>query len=110
MSLTITLITNHCDRSDEVYSVNIPHNLDKMAKAASIYKHLWEPETIGVTYAHQLIDPLIEAIKVMAYLPDLFRKFDSSNGWGSYDHFLRWLLRLLEACVENREATIRINR
>jgi hypothetical protein len=43
---------------DEVYTANITHNLNRMAKEAGIYKHLWRPDEIGITLAGELIEPL----------------------------------------------------
>src|SRR6266496_3980933 len=42
----------------ELYWRNITHNLNTMADAAGIYKHLWRPEELGITKAGELIAPL----------------------------------------------------
>ena len=41
--------------------------------------------------------------------PDVFKKFDSSNGWGVYDYFLPWLKELLNACKEYPLADIQVS-
>lgn len=107
MSLDVYLIETV---ETDVFSANITHNLRVMADEAGIYKHLWRPEEIGIVEAHQLIKPLKEGIEKMEADPDRFRKFDSPNGWGTYDAFLPWLEDYLEACIENPSAYIRVSR
>lgn len=103
MSLDVTLV-------GEVFSSNITHNLGRMAEEAGIYKHVWHPEDLLIKYASQMIVPLQTAIALMNKDPDRFKKFDSPNGWGMYEHFLPWLERYLWACEENPSAEIRVSR
>ena len=56
-------------RTTEVYWANITHNLNSMADEAGIYKHLWRPEEIEITKAHELIEPLRTAIDAMKAEP-----------------------------------------
>ena len=106
MSLDIHLeVVQPCD----VFSANITHNLRQMAIEAGIYGRLWHPEDYGVTQAEQLVDPLAAAIAEMRLHPSRFKQHDAINGWGTYDHFLPWLVRLLEACREHPDATIRVS-
>lgn len=81
-----------------------------MAEAAGVYHHLWRPEEIGVKYAVQLIDPLTNAVLDMKARPDHYEKFNASNGWGKYEHFVPWLDEYLQACIENPEAEIYVSR
>ena len=94
----------------EVYSSNITHNLNDMAEEAGIYKHLWRPEEIGITTAYQLIEPLRNGIALMKSDPERFKKHNSSNGWGMYEHFLPFVEEYLSACEENQDATIHVSR
>lgn len=55
-----------------VYSANITHNLNTMAKEAGIYKHLWRPEEIGITKASQLIEPLVAGLNALIADPEKF--------------------------------------
>ena len=106
MGLDISLeVVQPCD----VFSANITHNLGKMAGVLGIYEALWHPVDSGITHAKQLIKPLDDAITEMRLHPARFKRLDSSNGWGTYDHFLPWLVRLLEACREHPDATIRVS-
>lgn len=92
----------------EVFSANITHNLNKMAEAAGIYKHLWWPEELGITKAGELIAPLKLGYTAMKLNPDFYRKYEPENKWGTYDNFIPWLEKYIEACEQNPEATVRI--
>ena len=107
MSLDVHLRkTMPCD----VYSANVTHNLAPMAKEAGIYYHLWRPDEIGVTKASELIEPLREGLERLRSDPDKYRSMNPENGWGSYDNFLPWIERYIEACVENPEAEVEVCR
>ena len=107
MSLDVTLTkTMPC----AVYDANITHNLGKMAEAAGIYNHLWHPETVGVKTAGDLIEPLQAGLKIMLDDPEKFKQFDSPNGWGTYDHFVPWILKYLNACIEHPDAEVSVSR
>lgn len=104
MSLDISLIEK---RPTEVFEANITHNLNRMAEAAGIYRYLWRFEETGLTQAWQLIGVLDQAIQDMKARPEHYRQFDAANGWGKFDDFVPWLERLLTACREHPEASIR---
>lgn len=97
-------------QSVDVYSANITHNLNSMAKEAGIYEHLWHPEEIGITKASQLIDPLRLGLMLMKSDPERFKAFNAKNGWGLYENFVPWIERYLAACEENPEAEVRASR
>jgi hypothetical protein len=107
MSLDVTLTKV---MPTEVYWANITHNLNTMAEAAGIYKHLWRPEEVGITKAQQLIEPLREAIAKMKADPEKFKQYDADNGWGTYKDFLPWLEKYLGACQEHPEADVSVSR
>lgn len=93
-----------------VYDANITHNLNKMAGAAGIYKHLWRPDEIGITKARELIEPLTAGLAKLNADPGYFEQFDSPNGWGMYKHFVPFVEKYLAACVENPDADVRVSR
>ena len=95
---------------NEVYWANITHNLNKMADAAGIYKHLWRPDEIGITKAKQLIGPLREGLQMMVWEPAKYKEFDASNGWGKYQDFLPWIADYLQACIDNPDADVHVSR
>jgi hypothetical protein len=107
MSLDVYL-TN--EAGEEVYSANITHNLNKMADAAGIYKHLWRPEEIGVTKAGDLVVPLTDGLTDMLRRPNYYSQFNPENGWGSYEGFIPWLCDYIKACAKNPDATIEASR
>ena len=113
MSLDVYLTTPkcpHCGHSRETHWQNITHNLGRMAGEAGIYAHLWRPEEIGITKAAQLIEPLLAGIAMMKADPGRFKKHDTPNGWGTYDQFIPWLERYLEACKENPDSDVSVSR
>lgn len=108
MSLDIFLRSPAEDKV--LFSANITHNLGTMAKEADLYKYLWRPEENGVEYARQLLSPLAMAIFSMEDDPQRFKDFNAKNGWGTYDDFLPWLRKLLDACLEYPTALIWVSR
>ena len=93
-----------------VFEANVTHNLGALAEAAGIYKHLWMPEELGITKAGDLIQPLHEAIIKMRADPEKFIALNPSNGWGTYEGFLPWCVRYLEACQAFPDAEVRVSR
>jgi hypothetical protein len=95
---------------ETLYDSIITHNLNKMAGEAGIYEACWRPEEIGATKARDIIGKLALAVDLMKKEPERFKKFDSPNGWGKYEHFLPWVESYLKACEENPDATIEVSR
>lgn len=93
-----------------VFDANITHNLNVMAEAAGIYKHLWRPEEIGAIKASHIADAVALGAKDMAVRPTYYKQFDSPNGWGLYENFLPWVGRYAEALAEYPDATIEVSR
>jgi hypothetical protein len=98
------------DESHTVFWNNMTHNLGRMANAAGIYKYLWRPDEIGVTHAHQLIEPLQHGLKRLTSAPDMFRAFNPSNGWGTYDGLIVFVSEYLDACEAYPEASVHVSR
>lgn len=116
MSLDVCLSVV-CDTSGpepkvfNVYEANYTHNCNVMAAEAGIYGYVWRPEECkDVKTAGDLIEPLRAAIKEMEDDPDRFIALNPKNGWGSYETFLPWLRRYLEACIENPSAKVSADR
>lgn len=93
-----------------VFDVNITHNLGTMAQEAGIYYALWQPEEIGVSHAKEIVTLLEAGLRDLLARPDHFRKFDSPNGWGIYDHFLPFVEEVLEGCRKYPNAKISVSR
>jgi hypothetical protein len=116
-------------KEEEIYSSNITHNLGEMADKAGIYEALWRPyrlkpdykefENYDDEYAYeqaQIIycDDIIPIIEIgLAKLkanPKYYKKFDSDNGWGIYDHFVPFVEKYLEALKANPNLIVKTDR
>lgn len=106
MSLDVYLIVD----DDPVFDQNITHNLNKMADAAGIYRHLWRPDEIGITKAAELIEPLSNGLKALTDSPSSFDEYQPSNGWGSYAGLVEFVARYIEACRKYPGADISVSR
>jgi hypothetical protein len=89
-----------------VFTWNITHNLNKMAKEAGLYLKLWRPEEIGITKAHQLIDPLERGLALLQARPDFFKQFNPANGWGRYENLVQFVTKYLDACKRYPDADV----
>ncbi len=93
-----------------VYSDNITHNLNAMAKEAGIYKHLWRPDEINVTKAAELIEPLHNGLTLLLSAPERFKQFNPENGWGTYEGLVAFVCDYLKACEEYPSADVFVSR
>ena len=91
----------------KVYSRNITHNLNVMAEAAGIYGVLWRPEENGIETAIQAVPHLEKGLELLKSDPERFQQYNSPNGWGTYPHFVKFVEDVLQACIENPDATVR---
>ncbi|MEN6532194.1 MAG: hypothetical protein ABFD89_00930 [Bryobacteraceae bacterium] len=105
MSLDIKLECKYCGTA--FFEANVTHNLNSMAELAGLYGPIWQPDENGIETAADLIGPLEGGIAEMKANPERFRELNPENGWGSYDDFVPWLERLLEACREHFGAKVR---
>lgn len=103
-------LKSHKLEHEEVYWANITHNLSGMAKNAGIYQALWRPEEIGAEKAGDIIEILEKGLNDLVSKPEHFKQFNSPNGWGTYDNFVRFVENYLNACKENKNAMIFISR
>jgi hypothetical protein len=94
----------------EAYSANITHNLGNMATEAGIYQHLWRPEELGITQAHELVAPLAQGLMLLKLDPERFEAFNAPNGWGLYEHFVPFVEQYLAACIAYPRATVEVSR
>ena len=94
----------------EVYSDNITHNLTKMASEVGIYKYLWRPEELDITTALQLVIPLSAGLGLLEGNPEKWKKFNPSNGWGTYKGLVRFVRDYWQACKRYPDAVIHVYR
>ena len=111
MSLHINLVDPTATYSGEpLYSCNITHNLSTMANKAGIFEALWKPEEIDAIYAKDIIDIVIKGLKDLKERPEYFSKFNASNGWGIYKHFVPFVEMYLDALKLYPESKLIIDR
>jgi len=110
MSLDFYL-TYNCDGNRiTVFDSNITHNLGKMADKAGIYYALWRPEEKGYKKAKDIVVILEKGLEKLKAKPKYFNKFNASNGWGTYEHFVPFVEAVLEACKQYPKAKIVVSR
>jgi len=98
------------DRNNELFSANITHNLNQMAEESGIYSAVWRPEEIGIVKASELIPLLRDGIAKMKADPAKYEKLSAKNGWGTYEQFIPWLERYLEACETYPDGYVNVGR
>jgi hypothetical protein len=91
-----------------VYHDDITHNLNDMAKAAGIYKHLWRPDEVGVKLAADLIEPLRIGLEKLKADPEKYKQYNPDNGWGDYEDLVEFVENYLEACERYPQAAVRV--
>lgn len=108
MSLDITLECPSC--GSNLFTVNITHNLNKMAREATLYLPMWRPDDIGIDTAEQLIEPLRTGLEVLEDDPEHFELFDADNGWGEYHDLQMAATDLLTEAIEHPDARVVVSR
>ena len=96
------------------WSANITHNMTVMARhvpvsveyrnkvyEGTLYDYVWHPEKQGSVSTILMSKILIQGIIYMVANRKSLLPFNPTNGWGSYDSFLRWLTKYKEACEDN---------
>ena len=109
MSLDVYL-TKKILQEVNFFEYNITHNLGPMAKEAGLYKHLWRPEELNITKAHQLIEPLKQGLSKLIRDPEKYKLLNPENGWGNYDNLVSFVDQYLKACVQNPDGDVRVSR
>ncbi len=102
------VVAERNEDDDIVYTANITHNLTRMAREANLYKCLWRPDEINITHAEQLIKPLSKGLNYLQSMPDHFKRFNPSNGWGSYEALVEFVRDYSDACIKHPEATVSV--
>lgn len=108
MGIWIGLIEPHTD--EVVFSDNTTHNLAKMAKACELYKSLWRPEELGIKYARDLIPYISTGLSELASKPEEYSKYNSPNGWGTYQGLVRFTTSIYIACLDYPDMLVQVDR
>lgn len=118
------------EREEDLYSANITHNLGEMAGKAGIYEALWRPHRLKEGYdipegdrdaeyrfeeanlvkAYEIIPIIEKGLEDMKARPKYYKTFNSSNGWGMYEHFVPFIEEYLEALKEYPESFVYCDR
>jgi hypothetical protein len=96
--------------TEEVYWSNITHNLSRMADAAGIGDCLWSPDVLGFEKASQLIEPLKSGLEKLKTSPEIYEKYNASNGWGLYVHFVPFVQQYLDACIAYPDSIVSVSK
>jgi hypothetical protein len=68
---------------------------------------MWHPEDIGVTIASAAIPYLKLGLNTLIDHPEIFHKFNPSNGWGSYGNLVDVAGKYLDACEKYPNSMIK---
>ena len=103
---------NEITYKDNIYfHLNITHNLTEMAdkccvpldnnNSVSLYQLMWHPEdTLGIiTPTMDYVTELMSCYKMLAENPDLFKRYNPDNGWGTYEQLLHKVKKYIEALI-----------
>jgi hypothetical protein len=95
-----------------VFDANITHNLGTMASEVSedFYKALWHPEDLGIETTEQLYNYLFDGLIELKRLPEHYKKFNPTNGWGTYEGLVEFIESYLDACKDNPNGKIIVSR
>jgi hypothetical protein len=140
MSLDVEIYRNYHVTYDEgktlepqkecLYRSNITHNLNRMADEAGLYEALWRPyqlkpgydipeddydaeykyEAANPVQAHEIIPIIEKGLEDMKARPKHYETFNSSNGWGMYEHFVPFIEKYLKALKKYPEAFVECDR
>ena len=127
--ILLSELYNLKEKKENVYYVNITHNLGDMAKEAGIYEALWRPYMLKESYvpiedyheelkyedsvevrAYEIIPIIEKGLEDMKARPEHYKTFDSPNGWGTYGHFIPFIEQYLSACKEFPQAIVSVSR
>lgn len=98
------------EMSNCVCSLNITHNLGKMARSAGVYEALWRPEEVGIAKAEQLIAPLEDGLARLKADPEHFKQHNPENGWGNYEGLVGFIEEYLAKARQHPEARVSVSR
>ena len=84
--------------------------MNVMAEAVNLYFPLWRPEEAGIVNAWQLIPLLKKGLEELRSDPERFKKLEPKNKYGTYDGFVSFVEKYLNACMEHPEYEVEADR
>lgn len=96
------------NQKEEIFSLNITHNLNKMADTAGFYKQLWHLE--GITTCEDLLPHIEQGILELESNPTKYKQYSAKNNWGTYEQFIPWLKDLAEKLKIEPKAILYVSR
>jgi len=111
MSLDYSLRCHGC--GELLFDINITHNLIDMAKQVLIgeetdlYKLLWSPPEINNNKYRQQIT---EGYTTVLTEKETLMKYESENGWGTYEGFEKFVHDVATALFKYPLATIEVSK
>lgn len=117
MSLDV-YIKSKKKEEDRKWVANITHNTNKMAQKIfvsenkeTLYDYVWRPEELGREIdTKEMVKILTKGIYIMISKRKSLLRYEPENGWGSYDSFLKFLIKYKEACEDNPGCVIEASR
>jgi hypothetical protein len=119
MSLTVyftssPIADNIWDDVQILESLNITHNLNRMAGYCGLYEPLWRPEEMTIPQPVQARDLLGYAVKGYEILKrdreHCIQTYSPSNGWGTYDNLLIFTELFISYCLRWPDSYVTANR
>ena len=109
-----TAVISDLYEDKEVASINITHNLNKMAQAVSIddrttlYDVLWHGNelAIPIKLGKDFIKPLLIALPILKENSENLKKFNPANGWGSYEGLISFTEKCLGYALIYQDSTV----
>ena len=106
---------------DQEWSANITHNLSGMAShvpvklkdgtQTTLYYVCWRPEEIlDKPNTNDVLDLLIQGLMYMIEYRKELLQYESPNGWGTYNGFMKFLLNYKQACEDNPNCKVETDR
>ena len=106
---------------DQEWSANITHNLGGMAShvpvklkdgtQTTLYYVCWRPEEIlDKPNTNDVLDLLIQGLMYMIEYRKELLQYESPNGWGTYNGFMKFLLNYKQACEDNPNCKVETDR
>ena len=106
---------------DQEWSANITHNLGGMASKVpvnlkdgtqtTLYYACWRPkEILDKPNTNEVLDLLIQGLIYMIEHRKELLQYESPNGWGTYNGFMKFLLNYKQACEDNLNCEIEVSR